>query len=272
MESKGRRRVDDALAERVVRLLKGHPSIRDVRLVGSRAEGCATPVSDWDFAVEPRDFASASSALPELIRPLSPLGTFWDPLSPIHCFSAILPGARKVDFIFKEPHRKRPRYLAGPTTLARMDVHFWDWTIWLAAKEAAGRTEFVASELRKMHDYLTGPLGVPEVPSTLVGAVRTYLRARDRAEGRFGQPIDRRLSEEALRFLTRAGYAVPKARALAGTRSEDRSRRSERRHRTFRKTLPRAVRERSGEALRRPRAGRTTGAVTVAARRAFRRV
>jgi len=30
-----------------------HPSIRSVRLIGSRAEGRAHELSDWDFAVRP---------------------------------------------------------------------------------------------------------------------------------------------------------------------------------------------------------------------------
>lgn len=182
--------------------------IRNVRLVGSRAEGRATPLSDWDFAVDTDEFTPASVVLPRIVQSLSPLGTFWDPLSRHQCFIAILAGPRKVDFLFQTPHQPQPPYVAGPNTLAGMDVHFWDWTIWLAAKEAGRRHDMVTSELRKMHHYLLSPLGVGRVPSTIVEAVQAYLAARPEAEKRFQIHVGRGLSLECIRFLTDTGYSI----------------------------------------------------------------
>jgi predicted nucleotidyltransferase len=209
MKARGRHGGDERrFATQVIRLLADQQAIRSVRLVGSRAEGRATPLSDWDFAVDTHDFESAAVVLPRLIRSLSPLGTFWDPLSRRQCFSAILPGARKVDFIFQEPHRPKPPYTAGADALASMDVHFWDWAIWLAAKEAGHHRELVTKELQKMHKYLLRPLGVPRAPATLLEATQAYLSARSGAERRFRTQVDRRLSEECIRFLVDAGYQI----------------------------------------------------------------
>ncbi|MFZ0891436.1 MAG: nucleotidyltransferase domain-containing protein [Thermoplasmata archaeon] len=199
---------DDEFPLRITRLLQSHPAIASVRLVGSRAEHRATAVSDWDFAVDAPNFPSAAAVLPILVRPLAPLGTFWDPLSQRQCFIAILPGPRKVDFIFQERHRQEPPYVVGTETLAAMDVHFWDWILWLVAKESAGRSELVTSELQKMHYFLTGPLGVPGVAPTLGAAVQNFLEAREQAEMRFGCRVRRDLSNEVIRFLVSHGYTI----------------------------------------------------------------
>ena len=208
----GRRAVIDARrggpTAKVVRLLSHQPAISGVRLVGSRADGRANPFSDWDFAVETTDFESAAVALPELVRSLSPLGTFWDPLSQHQCFIVLLPGPRKIDFIFETPHDPLPPYDPAPDTLRQMDVHFWDWTIWLVAKAVSRIYRLVRSELRKMHRYLLSPLGVKRVPSTLEEAVRSYLGSRARAEERNATRVDDRLTLEAHRFMAGAGYSV----------------------------------------------------------------
>lgn len=200
----------DDLTERVLRAVARAPAVTRLRLVGSRAEGRANPLSDWDFVVETTRFRSAARALERSIRSLDPLGTFWDPLSPHYCFIALLPGPRKVDFLFDEPHTSEPPYVVGRRTLATMDVHFWDWTVWLAAKERSGKRTLVSQELGKMHGYLLGPLGAVSSPSSISEAVRSYLLARAQAEGRFGARVDRRLTHEALRWLADAGYALPR--------------------------------------------------------------
>jgi hypothetical protein len=192
----------------VIRLFDGQPGVARIRLVGSRAEGRATSLSDWDFAVDTYRFESVARAMPRLVRPLAPLGTFWDPLSAHRAFIALLPGPKKVDFLFQEPHTPKPPYVAGPNTLTAMDVHFWDWTIWLAAKERGHHPEMVPSELRKMHEYLLLPLGAAEALSTIEEAVGIYRAARSEPERRFRRHVDRELSSECVRFLARAGYAV----------------------------------------------------------------
>jgi len=199
---------DRDFAGRVVRLLEQEPAIRKVRLVGSRAEGRARPMSDWDFLVDTHDFERAAARLPERVRALSPLGTFWDPYSPYWAYIALLPGPRKVDFVFSHPHTPGPAYVARRATLRPMDVHFWDWTVWLASKEGGPQAEIVTGELRKMHELLLGPLGVPLAPPTIAAAVRAYRAARGAAERRFRTRGDRHLTTECLRYLRRAGYPV----------------------------------------------------------------
>jgi predicted nucleotidyltransferase len=39
------------LGERVIAAVSPNPAIREIRLVGSRAEGRAIALSDWDFLV-----------------------------------------------------------------------------------------------------------------------------------------------------------------------------------------------------------------------------
>ncbi|MGA7922847.1 MAG: nucleotidyltransferase domain-containing protein [Thermoplasmata archaeon] len=205
---KPRARESEEFASQITSLFAKQPAIRSVRLVGSRAEGRATPLSDWDFAVETREFGPAAIALPQIIHSLSPLGTLWDPLSRHQCFIAILPGPRKVDFVFQEPHRPEPPYVASANTLPAIDVHFWDWIIWLAAKEAGQRHRLVTDELRKMHGYLLRPLGALEVPTTIGEAVQAFLSARELAERRFRTNLSHLLSTECIRFLTDAGFAL----------------------------------------------------------------
>jgi predicted nucleotidyltransferase len=180
------------LVETVVAAVSPHPAVESIELVGSRAEGRATKWSDWDFAVRARDFGAVADALPGLLEPLDPLVQQWDRLSDQYCWMLILRGPAKVDFIFPdEPYAKRGPWQPGPDTLAGIDDHFWDWMLWLRAKEAAGKEERVASELEKLFGNLLGPLGVEAPPSSIAEAVDSYLTARDRAERRFGRVVSR---------------------------------------------------------------------------------
>jgi predicted nucleotidyltransferase len=65
------------LAARVSAALLPHPHVRAVELVGSRAGGTATRLSDWDFAVREDDFAAVAGDLPGLVAGLGPLARQW---------------------------------------------------------------------------------------------------------------------------------------------------------------------------------------------------
>jgi hypothetical protein len=187
---------------RVPELLRKHPSVRRVELVGSRAARTATPLSDWDFAVETSDLDTLARALPELVAPLEPLAQQWDPLGQHPTYMLMLRGPTKIDFIFSgEPMEERPPWQVSADTLAALDAHFWDWILWLAAKHARGRAGLVSKELEKMHGFLLGPLGVEAVPATIEEAVDEYLAALDVAERRFGISVPRTLQHEVLPAL-----------------------------------------------------------------------
>jgi predicted nucleotidyltransferase len=67
----------------VVRIaLLRHPHVIAVELVGSRARGTPSPLSDWDFTVDVNDFAGATGDMPALVAELEPLSQQWDRLGP----------------------------------------------------------------------------------------------------------------------------------------------------------------------------------------------
>jgi Nucleotidyltransferase domain len=184
-----------------------HPHVLSVHLVGSRARGTATPLSDWDFTVRVDDFASVAPALPSLVSVLEPLAQQWDRLGPVDysCYMLMLAGPVKIDLIFPDvPHRPEPPWAVEPGTLPGIDAHFWDWTLWLAAKRAAGRTRLVAEQLTSMSHHLLRPMGVDTVPGSIQDAVDTYLAARGRLESRFDIRIPRRLEGEVRPVVERA--------------------------------------------------------------------
>lgn len=152
--------------------------IRAVELVGSRAAGTARPLSDWDFAVECEDFESVAERLPRLVRPLEPLAAQWDPLGRVRTYMLMLTGPVKVDLIFDVPQDESPPWVVSPATRQLIDRHFWDWALWLAAKEAAGKTALVEGELRRLHRHLLEPLGVKAEPRSVDEAIAEYLAVR----------------------------------------------------------------------------------------------
>jgi hypothetical protein len=171
---------------RVVGALRGHRAVRNIRLVGSRAEGRANPRSDWDFRVETTDFPALAGDLPALLTPLEPLAQQWDRLSEHQCWMVTLRGPVKIDLIFSdEPHRPEPAWIPAADNLEAIDRHFWDWILWLSSKDAAGREALVQTELSKLFDHLLSPLGVARPPATLVEAIRAYRDALSAAEERF---------------------------------------------------------------------------------------
>jgi hypothetical protein len=191
------------LAARVIRAVAGHPGVHSIQLVGSRATGQATHESDWDFRVDASDFASVAEALPDLLAPFEPLAQQWDRLSNEQCWMVILRGPTKVDLIFPdEPHAHEPPWVPRADNLDALDAHFWDWMLWLRAKEAAGKTDVVATELGKLFDHLLGPLGVEQMPSSIGEAVAVYRTARGEVEERLGHVVSRDLEAEvtAARF------------------------------------------------------------------------
>jgi hypothetical protein len=181
----------------VMRVLRSNAKVGRVELIGSRATGQATPLSDWDFKVVTADFNEIRQVLPQLVVPLRPVVGQWDRLSHTWCYMLILSGPVKVDLIFSEPHAALPPWRPSAATLRGIDDHFWDWMLWLRSKQEAGKLGTVASELAKLHEHLLGPLGVVSVPQTIEQAVTEYQAARAEWETRLGMRIPR-AAEEAV--------------------------------------------------------------------------
>lgn len=179
--------------------MSSHPHVVSVQLVGSRASGTATALSDWDFTVRVDDFPAVESALPALVAGLEPLARQWDRLGPTEyrCYMLMLPGPEKVDLIFPGvPHRPEAPWEVNRDTLPGIDQHFWDWILWIAAKRLAGRDELVREQLATMSHHLLQPMGVREVPGSIRESVTAYLTARERLESRFRIGVPRRLERE----------------------------------------------------------------------------
>jgi hypothetical protein len=192
------------LAERVIALVEPHPGVREIRLVGSRAEGRANERSDWDFMVDASDFTAVTDALPRLVEPLDPLVQQWDRLSLEHCWMLMLHGPTKVDLIFPhEPHALEPPWKVSAETLDGIEAHFWDWMLWLSSKDATGKHEVVTAELRKLFDHILAPIGVDHPPSSIAQAVAAYREGRARAEHRLGVAVSRDLETAIASSLCR---------------------------------------------------------------------
>ena len=187
-------RVAPSLERQVISAIGGHPGVRSVDLAGSRAEGRATEFSDWDFVVAADDFPTVAADLPELCAPLAPIAAQWDRLSPHQCWMLMLAGPTKVDFIFPhEPHELEPPWEPSRENLAAIDRHFWDWALWLRSKEASGKDDLVASELKKLFDHLLEPLGATAAPDSVADAVTIYRDGRAGTERRFSCKVPREL-------------------------------------------------------------------------------
>ena len=192
--------VDDRdLAASVRAALLPHRHIRAVELVGSRATGSSTPLSDWDFEVEADDFGAVARALPELVSALEPLAQQWDRISAYPCYMLMLTGPVKVDLIFPgEPYDSLPPWTVSAETLDGIDQHFWDWILWLASKREKGKDDLIRRELEKMSEHLLRPLGVDAAPGSIEAALEGYRRARDEREREFGREVSRRREREVL--------------------------------------------------------------------------
>jgi nucleotidyltransferase-like protein len=182
-----------------------HPHVRGVELVGSRATGSASRLSDWDFVVATDDFDAVARALPEMVADLEPIAQQWDRISAYPCYMLMVAGPVKVDLIFPdEPFDSLPPWTVEAETLDGIDQHFWDWILWLASKREKGQDALVQRELVKMQDHLLGPLGVESAPGSIEGALETYRSARDEREHGFGVRVSRRREQEVLRVLSDA--------------------------------------------------------------------
>jgi predicted nucleotidyltransferase len=177
------------------------PGVVAVTLVGSRARGDATEYSDWDFKVQAGDVHRVLADLAPRIADLHPLAVLWDRLSDEVCLMVIVEGPTKIDLIFDEPNRHQPPWQVTPATLAAIDAHFWDWTLWLCSKHHAGKREVVAAELDRQFEHLLAPLGVARVPSSLVASVSAYEAQRGIREDELGVVVPRRLGEEVGRVV-----------------------------------------------------------------------
>lgn len=187
------------IATAVPAALEGHPAVRRLRLVGSRANGRAHAFSDWDFAVETDDFASVSRDLPHLVAPLRPIAEQWDPFASHACYMLMFSGPTKVDLLFLDQHRDwSPPWSPSPGTLEPIDRHFWDWIVWLEQKRSGGNEAVLATGLTNMFELMLRPIGVATKPRSVAEAVRAYLVARDELERRFGIQVPREL-EQAVR-------------------------------------------------------------------------
>jgi hypothetical protein len=194
---------DRDLVASVRAALLRHPHVRAAELVGSRATGSPTRLSDWDFEVETDDFGAVARVLPEVVSALEPLAQQWDRISEYPCYMLMLRGAVKVDLIFPgEPYESLPPWTVSSETLEGIDRHFWDWILWLASKREKGQDEVVRRELAKMSVHLLRPLGVDRVPGSIESALESYRSARDEREREFGVEVSRRLEHEVLHALS----------------------------------------------------------------------
>jgi hypothetical protein len=190
------------IAASIESVLLPHPAIRGVELVGSRADGSPTPLSDWDFVVVTDRFDDVARALPELVTPLDPLAQQWDRISDYPCYMLLLSGPVKVDLIFPgEPYESLPPWTVTAETLDGIDQHVWDWILWLASKRERREDELVQRELVKMRDHLLGPLGIDGVPASIEAAVERYRSARDEWERELRIEVSRRREREVLSVL-----------------------------------------------------------------------
>ena len=196
---------DRDLAASVKAALLPHPHVLTVELVGSRATGTPTRLSDWDFEVMTDGFDAVARELPAMVAELEPLAQQWDRISEYPCYMLMLIGPVKVDLIFPgEPYESLPPWRVSAETLEGIDRHFWDWILWLASKREKGQDELVRRELAKMSEHLLRPLGVDRVPGSIEAAFESYRIARDEREREFGLEVSRRLEHEVLPALRRA--------------------------------------------------------------------
>jgi hypothetical protein len=192
--------VDDRdLAASVKAALLPHPHVLSVELVGSRATGSPTRLSDWDFEVMTDGFDAVARELPSLVARLEPLAQQWDRISEYPCYMLMLIGPVKVDLIFPdEPYESLPPWTVSAETLDGIDQHFWDWILWLASKREKGKDDLIRRELEKMSEHLLRPLGVDAAPDSIEAALEGYRRARDEREREFGREVSRRREREVL--------------------------------------------------------------------------
>jgi hypothetical protein len=161
--------------------LEASDVVCSVVLGGSRAQGRATELSDWDIYVggEPEVMMTE---IPALVASFAPLAAFWEPLAEEAGYMVVMDGPTKVD-VFPLGARRhiQPPWRLSADSLPEIDAHFWDWILWLGGKSLRGERGLVADELDKMYRFLLAPVGVALPPTSLDDAVASYLRARQDA-------------------------------------------------------------------------------------------
>ncbi len=210
--SGGKEEAQAVAAEATVRVLERaitlHPGVISVRLAGSRARGEPVPLSDWDLEITTRDGHAVVSDLPTIAQRVHPVAAQWERLATHACYMLMLEDGAKVDLILDVPQELQPPWEAHPGTLEGIDQHFWDWIVWLAAKDQRGDRDFVRQEFAKMSAHLLQPIAVRGTPANIEEAVRLFRDARQRLEAEMGASVSRRMEEAAVQALRRGGYAA----------------------------------------------------------------
>src|SRR5437867_11674200 len=115
-------------------------------------------------------------------------------------------GPVKVDLIFPGVrHRPERPWDVRPDTLDGIDRHFWDWVLWMTAKQQAEKDDAVRRELETMSEHLLTPMGVDRPPGSIHAAIVDYLSARGRLESTLGIHVSRRLEREVLPVVAPRG-------------------------------------------------------------------
>lgn len=200
----GRVLTNDEVVPAVEAVVRQCAGVHTVDLVGSRARGTATTLSDWDFNVEASNFAVVFDALPQIVDDLAPLAKQWDRLSDQHCYMLLMRGPCKIDLLFEERHRHEPPWVVTTETLRQVDDHFWDWTLWLASKRLGSKEDLVEAELDRLTEHILSPMGVETGPSSIEGAIEAYLGARSRLEAAFGVTVPTDAQDAVLRGIDAA--------------------------------------------------------------------
>lgn len=137
---------------------------------------------------------------------------FWEPLSEKAGYMVVMDGPTKVDiFPIGASRRIQPPWRLSADTLALIDGHFWDWTLWLGGKELRGERKLVVDELIKMHGHLLAPLGVASPAGSLAAAVHRYRRARAQAVDALGVAVNPELGRQVSEALHRHGLLASEA-------------------------------------------------------------
>jgi predicted nucleotidyltransferase len=187
-----------------IALVDEHPAVTGVAFAGSRSRGTHHELSDWDFAVTTPDFPRVAGDMPALVAPLEPLSEQWEPMGHFPVYQVLLRGPTKVEYLFlDETQEAMPAPVPGPDTLPAINTHFWDWTWWIATKQAAGRDDLVAEHLPQLHGHLLRPLGIEAVPRDLGESISAFVARRDALEREYGVSVDRALEAEIRRGIER---------------------------------------------------------------------
>ena len=166
------------------------------------------PLSDWDLEIATRHGDVVMNDLPAIAQRVQPIAAQWERLAAHACYMLMLEGGVKVDLILDVPQELEPPWEARPGRLEGIDQHFWDWIVWLAAKDQRGDSELLRQEFEKMSVHLLEPVSIQQTPAAIEEAVQLFRAARDRLEGDMKTSVDRRMEEAAAQALRRGGYEV----------------------------------------------------------------